>query len=111
TAALPQEDVLGGLLADRAAAADSAALLVAPDRLLDRFTVEAVMAAEFAVFTGNHRRDHVAVDAAERRPGLRHAVLVHQHGGGDRHRHKPVNDHQRQADADEPDHRKNEETK
>src|SRR5690554_3447329 len=72
TAALPQEDVLGGLLADRAAAADSAALLVAPDRLFDRLAVEAVMAAELAVFTGNHRRDHVAVDAAERGPGLGH---------------------------------------
>src|SRR5690606_26773792 len=45
-AALPQEDVLRGLLADRRAAADATSLRVAFDRALDRLAVEAVVAAE-----------------------------------------------------------------
>ncbi len=108
-AALPQEHVLGGLLADRRAAADAPAFGVALDRLLDRLTVETVVLAELAVLAGDHRADHVAVDPAERRPVLGDAVLVHQHGRGHRHRYEAEHDHQREAETDEPDGRQDEE--
>src|SRR5437868_13838656 len=67
-AAVPQECRLGGLLADRRPAADPAARRVALRRILDRFEVEAVMLAEFAVFGGDRRADHVAVHVADRPP-------------------------------------------
>src|SRR5690606_8433332 len=47
---------------------------------------------------------------AERCPVLGNAVLVHQHGRRNRNGYEPVNDHQRQTDADEPDQGKNSET-
>src|SRR5690606_2570441 len=97
-------------LADGRTAANAAALLIAADRFLDRFAIEAVVLTELAVLPGNDRRDHVAINAAERCPVLGNAVLVHQPGRRNRNGNEPVNDHQRQTDADEPDQGKNSET-
>src|SRR6476469_1687176 len=52
-AALPQEHVLGGLLADGRAAADVPAPLITLHRLLDRHAVEPVVDAELAVLAGD----------------------------------------------------------
>src|SRR4029453_14911072 len=52
-AALPQEDILGGLLADGRTAADTAARGIALHRILDRLDVEAIVLAEFAVLGAN----------------------------------------------------------
>src|SRR5262245_23766221 len=54
--ARPEKDVLGGLVADRAAAPDASRLLIVLQRLLDSREVEAPMRAEAAVL----RRDHGA---------------------------------------------------
>src|SRR5690606_32357719 len=86
------------------------ALLVATNGLLDRLAVEAVMAAELSVLACDHRRNHVAVDPAERGRVLGDPVLVHQHRRGDRHVPESIDDHQLEADADEPDDGEDEET-
>src|SRR5690606_14817705 len=54
-AAGPQEDVLGGLLADGRTAAQAAAFFIGPQSLFDRLQVKAAVAAEAGVLGGDHR--------------------------------------------------------
>src|SRR3546814_15731700 len=56
-AALPQEDILRGLLADGRSAAQLLALGVTLDRLFDRLAVETVVAAKFAVLRRNRSEE------------------------------------------------------
>jgi len=78
-ATLPEEGVLGGLLADRRAAADDAATPgVAAHRLGDRIPVEALVGAKLAVFGGDRGPHHVAVDLLEAHPVARDAASAQQ---------------------------------
>jgi len=60
-AALPEEGVLGGLLADRRSAADALAAFIVLHGLLDRGEIETVMAAEVPVLTANGGPRHVRI--------------------------------------------------
>ena len=101
-AALPQEDVLRGLLGNRRAAPDAAALRVACRRLGNRLGIETVMLAEFPVLGRDYCIDEVAIDIGKRFPILRDGILVHHHRRRDRHRHPFEQQDQRQADSHEP---------
>ena len=105
-AALPQEHVLGGLLADRRAAADAAALGVALDRLLDRLAVEAVMARRTCRPRRRSRRGPCCGRSCSSGIPVRgDAVAVEQSPSwveGHRRGHEPVSTTKRQADDDEP---------
>jgi hypothetical protein len=76
-AAWPQEDVLGGLLADRRAAAHLAGpFLVVDDGLVDGGEVEAMMGAEPGVLAGDHGAHHGGGNAVERNPTVIEAVAL-----------------------------------
>src|SRR3546814_8524497 len=101
-AALPQKDILRGLLADGRSAAQLLTLGVALDRLFDRLAVEAVVAAKFAVLGRDHRAHHVAVDVRKAFPILGDAIAVGEHGESHRRRHGGVDEPTEDADQAEP---------
>src|SRR5438067_1929240 len=85
-AALPQEGILGGLLADRRSAADASAGCVALHRIFNGLVIEAMMRAELSVFRSDGCAHHVAVDLADRHPVTMRAAAGDQiadHGEGD----------------------------
>src|SRR6476620_7410283 len=67
-AALPQEGVLRGLLADRRTPADAAARGISFHRIFNRLEVEAVMRTELAVLRCDCSTNHVAIHSADRQP-------------------------------------------
>ncbi len=73
-AALPEKDVLGGLLADRGAAPDPSAARIALEGFLYRLRVEAMMRAEFGVLPADGGARHVRIDVREGAPVLGHAI-------------------------------------
>ena len=101
TAALPQEHVLRGLLADGGAATLLAALQVVFHRGLHRGVIEPAMLAEILVLRRDHRAHQAAVDIAQPLPVLGIAVFVHQHGRGDGDGDEAPRHRQEQAEADE----------
>ena len=105
-AALPQEGVLGGLLADRRTAADATARGIALGRILDGVPVEPAVLAALPVLGGDRGADHVAIHLIEAHPVLGHPAPceeIAKHGRRDRRRHKAVSEHPEHAEQDQAD--------
>src|SRR3954454_895350 len=100
-AAVPQEGILRGLLADRRATADAASGSVPFHRIFNGFNVKSMMRAELAVLGCNGCADHVAVDLADRHPVLLSATPVNEvadHVDRDRRIDEPVGEHPQHGD-------------
>ena len=103
-AALPEERVLGGLLADGRSAADAPAPGVALGRLEDRLPVEPAMRAEFAILSGNGSAGHVRVHRGKAHPVLVETMArqdVAHHRQRDWRRHELVSHHPQDGADDE----------
>lgn len=115
--ARPQEDILGGLLADGRTPAQGAALGVALIGLLDGREVETAMLTELGVLGRDHGADEAGRDLVQRPPAALEALaleyaLDHQPGDrrrretidrGDHHRPDQAKDqHQQQHSAQQP---------
>ncbi len=111
TAAGPEEQVLGHLLAQRAGATQRAALFVVRQGRTDRGDVEAPVFGELLILGGDHRHLQVVrqlapgapaalqVDAFAAGPGL-HLALDHQRG--ERRRNPAQQQHQQRRQRNEP---------
>jgi len=73
-AALPKKRILCRLLADRRSATDPAAACIALGRLDNRFAIESIMGAEFAILARNRRTGHVRIHCGQAHPVLVEAV-------------------------------------
>src|SRR5581483_6278643 len=76
TASVPQEQVLGGLLADRAGAAQAFALISIAGRRVDRFEIETVMKRKFLIFRGHHRQRRDRRNVRPRHPAIAQVEIV-----------------------------------
>ena len=101
-AALPEEGIFGGLLADSRAATHTLALRIALHRFADRGHIKTIVATEIAVLCGDGGAGHVGVHIGQRHPVAFDRVAVDQHGHRRWRRNHRVEQHPGNRQADEP---------